>query len=253
MVVGNSGTQPYVWQDGVLTSIPVPPGLGFGGARRASDNGYVVGTFGNQNQNARAYRWKEDEVVLLEPVAGHPVSVAWGVNNSGWVVGACRTQLPKGQGYASTPTLWTPTTSFALPAPPGYSRGYAVAVDDAGVVLGHFLSGGTGFPSIAVIWIDGVVYKINELTTSGSSAVGSLQAINSHGQILNSGSAKVLTPLGQSFADVNGDCAVDGADIAKLLGEWGPREWSVADLDDDGVVDGRDLGLMLGEWNAASK
>jgi len=50
-------------------------------------------------------------------------------------------------------------------------------------------------------------------------------------------------------ADINGDGVVNGADIAILLGAWGPAGSSgTADLNGDGVVNGADLATMLGSW-----
>ena len=48
--------------------------------------------------------------------------------------------------------------------------------------------------------------------------------------------------------DVNTDGAVDGADLAAVLGAWG-SENSAADIDQDGTVNGADLALLLGAWN----
>jgi hypothetical protein len=53
-------------------------------------------------------------------------------------------------------------------------------------------------------------------------------------------------------ADLNVDGVVDGADLGKLLGEWGDCDGESCcetDINDDGVTDGADLGLMLGEWS----
>jgi hypothetical protein len=51
-------------------------------------------------------------------------------------------------------------------------------------------------------------------------------------------------------ADVNHDGVVDGADMATLLGAWGPCLSSncPADINDSGVVDGADLTLLLDAW-----
>lgn len=49
-------------------------------------------------------------------------------------------------------------------------------------------------------------------------------------------------------ADVNCDGAVDGDDLAILLGQWGPCAGCAADLNDDGHVDGADLASVLGSW-----
>jgi choice-of-anchor B domain-containing protein len=47
-------------------------------------------------------------------------------------------------------------------------------------------------------------------------------------------------------ADLNGDGAVDGADLGILLGNWGNP--GAADLDGNGTVDGADLGALVADW-----
>ena len=52
-------------------------------------------------------------------------------------------------------------------------------------------------------------------------------------------------------ADFNGDGAVEAADLAVLLGSWGPcppKEDCPADLNDDGLVEAADLAELLGSW-----
>jgi hypothetical protein len=46
--------------------------------------------------------------------------------------------------------------------------------------------------------------------------------------------------------DLNGDGAVDGADLAVLLGGWGGA--GASDLDGNGTTDAADLALMLSNW-----
>ena len=52
-------------------------------------------------------------------------------------------------------------------------------------------------------------------------------------------------------ADLDGNGLVDGSDLAKLLGNWGPCFGidCVADVNGDGTVDGGDLSILLGAWN----
>ncbi|MDA0803995.1 MAG: dockerin type I repeat-containing protein [Planctomycetota bacterium] len=47
--------------------------------------------------------------------------------------------------------------------------------------------------------------------------------------------------------DINGDDAVNAADLALLLGDWGLAD-SPADLNLDGTVDAADLAMLLGAW-----
>jgi len=49
--------------------------------------------------------------------------------------------------------------------------------------------------------------------------------------------------------DLNGDGAIDGADLGTLLSLWGSDD-ALADLNGDGVVDGADLGILLSLWGA---
>ena len=56
---------------------------------------------------------------------------------------------------------------------------------------------------------------------------------------------------GRSFADLNLDGAVTGADLGILLGEWGKSGEPgllYGDLSGDGTVNGADLGMLLGAW-----
>ena len=49
-------------------------------------------------------------------------------------------------------------------------------------------------------------------------------------------------------ADLDGDGAVGPADLAELLGAWGPCEACPADFDGDGLVGASDLAELLGTW-----
>lgn len=51
------------------------------------------------------------------------------------------------------------------------------------------------------------------------------------------------------LGDLNGDGAVNGADLGDLLAAWG-QEGGAPDLDGSGQVGGADLGLLLGAWGA---
>ena len=48
--------------------------------------------------------------------------------------------------------------------------------------------------------------------------------------------------------DLDGDGAVNGADITQLLIAWGADNPGSRDLNADGRVDGIDLGLLLDHW-----
>ncbi|NEQ48566.1 MAG: CRTAC1 family protein [Leptolyngbya sp. SIO3F4] len=48
--------------------------------------------------------------------------------------------------------------------------------------------------------------------------------------------------------DLDGDGTVGPADLAVLLGQWGPCRSCVADLDGDGLIGPADLAILLGGW-----
>jgi hypothetical protein len=50
------------------------------------------------------------------------------------------------------------------------------------------------------------------------------------------------------FGDLDGDGAIDGADLGLLLVAFGSFGCTLADINGDGQVDGADLGLLLGGW-----
>ena len=49
-------------------------------------------------------------------------------------------------------------------------------------------------------------------------------------------------------ADLDGDGSVNAADLAELLGTWGPCDGCSADFDGNGLVDAADLAGLLGAW-----
>lgn len=48
--------------------------------------------------------------------------------------------------------------------------------------------------------------------------------------------------------DLNGNGQTDAADLAQLLGSWGPCPLCPADLNGDGIIDATDLAFLLGNW-----
>ena len=101
----------------------------------------------------------------------------------------------------------------------------------------------------------------NQLTLLGGTGVtgnGINSALNAAGQLViragdsvNSINTIAKIDLGSTPcpADLTGDGVVNGADLAALLGAWGPCSGSCpADLTGDGVVNGADLAALLGAW-----
>ena len=66
------------------------------------------------------------------------------------------------------------------------------------------------------------------------------------------GEARSFAVGGGQVGDLDGDCDVDAADLAQLLGTWGPYEpcppFLPADLDQKCAVGPFDLAILLGNW-----
>ena len=59
---------------------------------------------------------------------------------------------------------------------------------------------------------------------------------------------EIIPPAIPCPADLNGDRAVNGADLSLVIGSWGSCPGCAADLNFDGIVSGADLGQILINW-----
>ena len=94
----------------------------------------------------------------------------------------------------------------------------------------------------------GTKYRFVSSTASDNSVVMAWQSTTASNDIF---AARVASDgmLGAPTAvpgDLNGDGAVNGIDLADLLGQWGGT--GAGDLDGDGTVGGGDLAILLSGW-----
>lgn len=169
----------------------------------------------------------------------------------------------------------------AIPGIPGatfasIAGSSSVCISDSGVVVfanSFNLGGGNNAAIFAWDEVSGlrVIAKsgdtnftgtpCNQLTLFGGTGVtgnGINSALNAAGQLViragdsvNSINTIAKIDLGSApcLADLNGDGVVDGADLAAMLGAWGPCSGSCpADITGDGTVGGADLAALLGAW-----
>ncbi len=67
---------------------------------------------------------------------------------------------------------------------------------------------------------------------------------------IDAGAAVSIGPPQPKPGDINLDGTVDSADLAVLLGAWGPCQNCLADIDQDGAITASDLSLLLGAWGS---
>jgi len=267
-IMTKGGVRPFVWDNGVLTEIEVPPEFGnVGHAERVSDSGFVAGYLGSDNCVKRAFRWSHaGGMEILPPLPGCIGSTALiAVNNNGAVLGQSTIQGAQPcQSGGTLATLWQQHEPEAIVPLEGYELAAAYDLNNKGVMVGRCRprQPGTQPP---VIWYDGIPCALLDLVIDDSAdgvppSMIIPYGINDEGQIMatapmpvpgssiNQQGIWIFTPVDSPEGDLNGDCHVDGSDLAVLLGQWGPRKYSVADIDGSGVVDGDDLNVLLGDW-----
>ena len=158
----------------------------------------------------------------------------------------------------------------------GISGSSSVCISDSGVVVfANSFNLGTANNTAIFAWDEVTGLRViaksgdtnftgtacNQLTLFGGTGVtgnGINSALNAAGQLViragdsvNSINTIAKIDLGSTPcpADLTGDGVVNGADLAALLGAWGPCSGSCpADLTGDGVVNGADLAALLGAW-----
>ncbi len=85
-------------------------------------------------------------------------------------------------------------------------------------------------------------FTLQQSGTYTIAITGNNGTYGSYGFSLKEGSLADISPA-------SGDCLVNAADLAVLLGSWGPCRDCAADLNSDGAVDASDLALLLGDWD----
>lgn len=158
----------------------------------------------------------------------------------------------------------------------GISGSSSVCISDSGVVVfANSFNLGTANNTAIFAWDEVTGLRViaksgdtnftgtacNQLTLFGGTGVtgnGINSALNAAGQLVIRAGDSVASintiakiDLGSTPcpADLNGDGVVNGADLAAMLGAWGPCSGSCpADITGDGTVGGADLAALLGAW-----
>jgi probable HAF family extracellular repeat protein len=176
-VVGSSGL-PFLWEDGIMTSLGTLGGVG-GGAVAINGAGQIVGWsrtpgFGGFG-SPHAFLWENDEMRDLGTLGGS-VSYALDINEAGDVVGWSHALA----GTVLRAFLWRDGVMTDLGTLPGHANSLAFAMNNAGQVVG---TSGAGLEA-AFIWQSG----------SGMTDLGSLGgaqtiavAINEAGEVVGRG------------------------------------------------------------------
>lgn len=186
---------PVVWENGVITKLPAQIS---GQARAINSLGQIAGFVATtQFGTPHAMVWDRgatNDLGVLTELGGRQ-SFAWGINDSGVVVG--------GADDSSTfmrAVVWKEGKVTALPALPGDAmRSAAFAINNSGLIVGQCQP--LQQINQAMLWIDGIPFDLNNCVTNPIGTLTTAVAINDRGQIAGtmnvSGNehAYLLTPI----------------------------------------------------------
>lgn len=173
---------PFVWQDGVLTPLPLLGGNN-GDASSINNRGQIVGSAETPTPDPtcafaflqnEAVLWENGHVQELPPLPGDPVGNAIEINDNGQVVGA--TGCVNGNVHA---VLWQNGTPIDLGNLGSESFNLAFAINNRGQVVGQStLQDGTFH---AFLWQNGVMADLGYLP---GLPVSLANGINNKGQVV---------------------------------------------------------------------
>jgi uncharacterized membrane protein len=192
--------------DGNLTFLDGSFGLDLGFPSAVTDADEIVGSAIFDGQLARAFLWKDDDLMLIEPLKGYTASGAWAANNVGQILGRC-TSGPAMQ----TPILWQHGVVHDLA--PLVTKGEAVilrepiGINDGGQIATRAIHNGR---TVAVL-LTPIDRPLTDLNADCVTDVHDLLMLLS-----------VWGPCDGTAcqADFNGDGRVDVLDLLILLDNW---------------------------------
>jgi probable HAF family extracellular repeat protein len=192
----------FVWQNGVMTALPTLGGNN-GIANGVNNLGQVVGftetatkdprCVAPQQLGIKAAVWgpKRGEVHGLPPYENDALSVAFGINDSGDVVGASGPcGIPDTSALCVHAVVWRNGLVFNLPGLGGVMNNCAFAINNAGQIVGMSDPQGDA-TTYAVLWQNGAMTNLGVLPGDVLSVA---YDINAQGQV-----------VGQS-CDADGNC-----------------------------------------------
>lgn len=185
------------------------------------------------------------------PGPGYLASTAAAINESGQVAGLVI--LTTSTSCDRQAARFTEETGWEIFSICGPYNG-AVDINDHGdMVMQIQLKSYVRFEGLGTYLIeDLIVDEVGEwyAITFASLAINNARqlVVSATNPATNQTGVLLLTPVAIP-GDIDGDGAVDAADLAALLGAWGQCRGCGADVNEDGVVDAADLAILLGNWS----
>jgi probable HAF family extracellular repeat protein len=178
-----------IWgPDGQMQELPPLPGDSTSAATAINDKGQVVGISGACGiavggvSAAHAVLWENGIPIDIGNLGGHTENTPTAINERGTIVGFSLPAAEEGTNHYEA-FVWTKQGGLkSLGKPPGDLRSAAFGVNDREQIVG--LSRGGPYVFRALLWENGLMTDINELTLPGSPYLLYANDINDRGEIV---------------------------------------------------------------------
>lgn len=248
-IVGNgaqtftgSSPLPLLWQDGIVSLLPLPTGESLGRANDINASGVAVGSVdGGSAEQACIYTESGGTVISTTAPDGSMMRTAFGINDAGLVVGfgIDPNNAARNVGSIYDSVLDTMSEVGALP---GRNGALCFAVGNGGHVVGSsMMNQGSGTP---FIWT--AREGIQEVPLPAGTSQGSARGVNSDGWVVGTASNAFAIPF-----LYDGDSTYAVADLIPDGSGWDlstNTSSSAMGISDDGIIIG--TGVFNGDVRA---
>src|SRR5882724_4164819 len=186
-----SGRLPVIWQNGVVSQLPLPVGETLGDANSVNALTVAVGSVdGGSLQRGVIYSGGSATIITQTTSNGSYFVTAFGINDSGRIVGQGIDPTNAARNVGIVYDIGQ-SMAFEVGALPGMNGALAFGVSNTGYVVGSsMLNQGSGLP---FIWSDQGGMVAIPLATGTSQ--GSARAVNSAGLVVGNDSSAFSIPF----------------------------------------------------------
>jgi len=198
IVVGTAATTlfgssrlPVIWQNGVVSQLPLPPGETLGDANSVNSSTVAVGSVdAGSLQRGVIYSGGSATIITQTTSNGSYFLTAFGINDPGRIVGQGIDPQNAARNVGIVYDIGQ-NMAFEVGALPGMNGALAFAVSNTGYVVGSsMLNQGSGLP---FIWSSD--YGMVAIPLAAGTTQGSARAVNSAGWVVGDDSSAFSIPF----------------------------------------------------------